>query len=452
MQNGKMNNSLRLFENLKKVVAGGVNSAVRSVGWTPCPIAIKHATGSTITDVDGNEYIDYNLAYGPLILGHSNKAIKEAVLAQLDKGWLYGAPYELELDLAEKIVKAVPCAESVQLSTSGTRAVLNAIRLARAYTGKEKIVKFEGHFHGGSDDVLWSVGPPLEVIGPERNPIKISASSGIPSSKSEDVIVLPWNNLPALETTIKRCKNDIAAVITEPYLCNCGCIPPNEGYLEALRELTEENDIILIFDEVITGFRLALGGAQEYFGITPDLVTLGKALGGGFPISAVAGRQDLMELVASRKVFFGGTFNGSSVCVAASLATLTELEKGYVYEHINNIGGYLIKELNKLFEDYGIEALVQGHPSVWSIFFTGLEQVRNYREACTSDAKKHLQFQRELLTRGVYTHPSAREHCFISAAHTKEQIEKTIEAAEDVLKKSGKMFRAESVRVVAETI
>ena len=303
-----------LYEKAKKLMPGGVNSPVRA--FTPYPLFTSHARGSRIVDVDGNEYVDYCLAYGPLILGHSPAKVVAEVRKQLDKGTMYGTPTEKELKLAELICENVPCAEMIRLVNTGTEATMSAIRVARGYTGKKKIVKFEGCYHGAHDSVLVKAGSGATTFGTPD-------SLGIPEETTQNTLVLPYNDIESLEETVKREKDLIAALIIEPVVGNAGVILPKDGYLKRIRELTEENGIVLIFDEVITGFRLGFGGAQGYFNILPDMVTLGKIMGGGFPIAAYAGRKEIMETVApAGPVYQAGTYSGNPVSVVAGLATL----------------------------------------------------------------------------------------------------------------------------------
>lgn len=425
--------SRELFEKAKRLIPEGVNSGIRGPAWgiTPGvhPMFIERAKGSRIYDVDGNEYIDYVLAYGPIILGHSHPKINEAVREQLEKGTVYGLSHENEIKVAEKIVKAVPCADMVRLTSTGTEANIGAIRIARAYTGKDKIARFDLAYHGWEDTFLVRA-----VGGLPINYFKM-ASPGVPKSALEDAIILPWNNLEAVEKILKRHEHEIAVVMTEIF--GDGWIVPVEGFLEALREITENHDILLLFDEVKTGFRLGLGGAQEYFGITPDLATFGKAIGGGFPVAAIAGKRHIMESVAD-KARLAGTFNACPINTAASLATLTELEAGgdSLYKRFLDTGRKLQKGIRDAIQDLHIEAIVQGPEPMFRIAFTGLEKITNLEESKTLGEHPHkgrnAVFSQEFVKRGIWGHPN--HAWFISMAHTEDDIEKTIKAIYDSLK------------------
>ncbi|HTX61956.1 MAG TPA: glutamate-1-semialdehyde 2,1-aminomutase, partial [Methanobacterium sp.] len=298
-----------LFDEAKKYLPGGVNSPVRA--FKPYPFFAESAEGSHIYDVDGNDYVDYCLAYGPLVMGHSNPKIIEAVKKQLEKGSAYGVPTEKEIELAREVVTRVPCADMVRFVNSGTEATMSAIRLARAITGKKKIIKFEGSYHGAHDYVLVKSG---------SGAMGLPDSPGVPEETTRNTILIPFNDEGVLTELINQQKDEIAAIIVEPVMGNIGCIPPREGYLKFLRQITSENEIILIFDEVITGFRLSRGGSQEYFDVTPDLATFGKILGGGFPIGALAGKKEYMEMIAPKgNVYQAGTFNGNPISITAGL-------------------------------------------------------------------------------------------------------------------------------------
>ena len=309
--------SEELFAYAKNYLPGGVNSPVRA--FKPYPFFASKAEGSRLFSVDGNSYIDYCLAYGPLVLGHAYPPVVDAVKKQLLKGSAYGVPTENEIKLAKEVIKRIPCAEMVRFVNSGTEATMSAIRLARAVTGKKKIVKFEGAYHGAHDYVLVKSG---------SGAIGLPDSPGVPEETTENTILIPFNNKEAVSDLFNRESEDLAAIILEPVMGNVGCIPPKKGYLEFLRKITSENNVILIFDEVITGFRIDAGGAQEYFGVTPDLVTLGKILGGGFPMGALAGKKEFMERIAPLgDVYQAGTFNGNPISITAGLETLKLLER-----------------------------------------------------------------------------------------------------------------------------
>jgi glutamate-1-semialdehyde 2,1-aminomutase len=421
--NQKLKKSSEQYERACKVIAGGVSSGARSY---PYPFLVKRAQGSKIYDVDGNKYIDYALAYGPLILGHGHPSIIEAVKEQMNIGYCYGATHEQEIKLAEKLKRVVPSAELVRFCCSGTEAMIAAIRLARAYTGRKKIVKFEGHYHGGYDPLLTNT-----VIPPDH---LVPFSWGIPSEALANTILLPWNDLQILEKTMKGHAHELAAVITEPYLCNSGCIPPKEGYLEGMRDLTEKYNVPLVFDEVITGFRLSLGGAQEYFHVTPDISIFAKGMAGGLPIGTFVGKEEIMKLVAEGKSFHGGTFNSNPVCVAAALAVINVLEKGGI-QHINDLAKKLIEGLRDIFEMAGVNTCIQGPGSIWTVFFTEKKSITNYRQAVTVDKEKFIKFWKLLLLGGIWTIPNYLQHAFISTQHTKEDVQQTLTLVENFARK-----------------
>jgi glutamate-1-semialdehyde 2,1-aminomutase len=414
-------NSQELFERAQKVLPGGVNSPVRV--FQPYPFFVERAEASKIYSVDGGSYIDYCMAYGPLIFGHAFEIAMSVVEKQLAKGTLYGAPTENEVKFAELISKLVPCMEMLRLVNSGTEATMHAIRLARGFTGKRKIIKFEGCYHGAHDYVLVKAGSGATFLGAPD-------SLGIPKETTLNTIVLPYNNYPALEETIKRESQDIAAVIVEPVMGNAGLILPREGYLHKLRKLTRDYDILLIFDEVITGFRLALGGAQQYYKIEPDMATLGKILGGGFPLGAFGGRKEIMQLLSpSGKVYQAGTFSGNPVSVNAGYITLQTLSKNRnkVYPKLEQNCEKLANALIDLASTYHVEAQVNSIASMFQIFFAS-DPVYDYVSAKASETKKFSIYFQQLLKKGVFIAPSQFETCFLSTAHNEDDLVGTIEA------------------------
>jgi glutamate-1-semialdehyde 2,1-aminomutase len=416
-----------LYEKAQKLMPGGVNSPVRA--FKPYPFFTAYAKGSKLYDVDGNVYIDYCLAYGPLILGHAHPRIIEAVKEQLEKGTMYGTPTEGEVKLAELIIDAVPCVEMIRLVNTGTEATMHAIRAARGYTGRDKIVKFEGCYHGAHDYVLVKAGSGVTTFG-------APTSLGVPEDTVRNTIVLPFNDLESFEKAIQQNRDEIAAVIIEPVIGNAGVILPKDGYLQEIRKITEEEGIVLIFDEVITGFRLALGGAQEYYGVIPDMATLGKIIGGGFPIAAYGGKREIMELVSPLgKIYQASTFSGNPISVTAGLTTLNILleNKDAIYESLERAGNKIKRGLLDIVEDVGITAQINGIASMFQIFFTD-HPVLNYEDARRSDKDRFMQYQRQLMKRGVFIPPSQFETCFISTAHTDEDLTKTLEAMESAIR------------------
>jgi glutamate-1-semialdehyde 2,1-aminomutase len=429
--NLKGGKSKTLFERAKKILPGGVNSPVRA--FEPYPFFVECAQGSKMFDADGKAYVDYCMAYGALLLGHAYPEIMEAVKGQLTKGTLYGAPTEREVEFAELIQKASPCMEMMRLVNSGTEATMHAIRAARGYTSRKKIVKFDGCFHGSHDNVLVKAGSGAATFGAPN-------SLGIPEETTRNTIVLPYNDVEALEETFKREGNDIAAVIVEPVLANVGLILPKPDYLSSLRKLTSEYGIVLIFDEIITGFRLALGGAQEYFKVKPDMATLGKVLGGGFPLAAFGGKKEIMQNISPiGKVYQAGTFSGNPVSATAGFTALSILnqKKNEIYPKLAKNGAELRKALSDLAANYKVPAQVYNIASLYQIFFTN-QPVTDYACAKSSSTKMFTAYFQELLRQGVFIPPSQFETCFVSAAHTEEDLKFTINAFDKALKAASK--------------
>ena len=414
--------SEELFKEAQNYLPGGVDSPVRA--YKPYPFFAKEAHGSKIVDVDGNSYIDYCLAYGPLVLGHANPKIMDKVTEQLKIGSAYGVPTENEIELAKLVIKKVPCAEMVRFVNSGTEATMSAIRLARAATGKKKIIKFEGSYHGAHDYVLVKSG---------SGAVGLPDSPGVPEDTTKNTVLVPFNDEEAVTNLIKREGNDIAAVIVEPIMGNIGFIPPKNEYLKFLREITSQNNIILIFDEVITGFRIAEGGAQEYFGITPDLVTFGKILGGGFPIGALAGKKEFMEMIApAGTVYQAGTFNGNPVSITAGLAMLNQLNNNF-YTESERKGKMMRTGIQDILSDNNLDFKVAGLSSMFQLYFTDKE-VYDYNSAKSADTEKFNHYFHTLLKNGVFIPPSQFECCFISYMHDNEDIQKTLEAVAKAIK------------------
>lgn len=428
--------SKELFDRAQKSLAGGVASQVRSFAL-PHPVYFDHGQGSKLYDVDGNEYIDYLLAYGPLILGHCPEPVVDAVRKQAGRGSTFGAPHETLVELAEKLIELVPCYEMVRFNNSGSEAVQAVLRLARAFSGRSKIVKFEGHYHGWYDNIYISHLPEaLSMIGLERAPWAVLGSAGQPESVLEDIIVLPWNDLEVVERTLKQHAHEIAAIITEPIMSNCGIIPPAAGYLEGLRRLTHEYDVLLIFDEVITGLRTGLHSAQGYFSVTPDLAIIGKALGAGYPILSWGGRMEIMQLIAQRQVIHAGTFNGNPVCAAAALATLTELSRddGAVYERMTALTNTLKKGIAERAEAYDIPVRLQGIGPFFALSFRDPQvPITNFREALEEYPGRYPRFRLALLERGVHTFPTEKGLWYLSTTHTKQDITQTLDSVDEAL-------------------
>ncbi|PAV06742.1 glutamate-1-semialdehyde 2,1-aminomutase [Methanosphaera cuniculi] len=415
--------SKQLYEESVNYLPGGVNSPVRA--YKPYPFFAKKAKGSKIYDVDENEYIDYCLGYGPVVFGHANEQIIKDATNQLKLGTDYGVPSQKELELAQEVVERVPCAEMVRFTNSGTEATMSAIRLARGVTNRKKIIKFEGAYHGAHDAVLVKSGS--GAIGKPDSP-------GIPEESTRNTLLVPFNDEDALTRMINDNKGEIACIIVEPIMGNIGCVPPKDGFLQFLREITEENDIILIFDEVITGFRLSRGGAQEYYGITPDLATFGKIIGGGFPIGAICGRRELMEQFApSGGIYQAGTFSGNPMSITGGLSAFKILDMK-AYKTLHDSGKYLRSGMSDILEKLDINYQINGVESMTQIYFTDVD-VYDYKTAQTSDTEGFLKYFHVLLDNGVFIAPSQYECAFLSIQHTKEDIDKTLNAIEIALKK-----------------
>jgi glutamate-1-semialdehyde 2,1-aminomutase len=427
--------SRELFERAKQSLAGGVSSHFRA-SERPHPLFYVRAQGSRIWDVDGNEYLDFTLAQGPMILGHSHPVVIDAVCRAIAEGQLFAGQHLGELELAESLKRLIPCAELARFSLSGSEAVHAAIRLARAFTGRPKFVKFEGHYHGWFDEVSFSVTPPVAEDADKCQPHPVPWTQGIGPGNDQNVIVLPWNNLKMLQEVLSRRANEIAAVICEPVMCNNGCIPPEPGYLEGLRDACNRHGIVLIFDEIITGFRLGLSGAQGYYKVVPDIAVFGKAMASGFPISAIVGRQKLMELFATGQVMHAGTLNAQNGSVAAALATIRELEaqSPEIYNRLaamaQTLGSALIKSASRC----GQSVVVQAVGPVFHLGFTKAGTIKDYRGTLTCDKEKYRRFCDAMHDRGIRL--IGRGLWYVSAAHTSEDIEicaKTADAAFETL-------------------
>jgi glutamate-1-semialdehyde 2,1-aminomutase len=432
-----MEKSKKLFERAKNSMPGGVSSASRSAleGYAPYPPYIERAEGSKLYDVDGNEYIDYLQALGPTLVGNANPRVVDFVCEQIQLGATYGLPFELQIEVAEKLIRYVPSFERVSFMNSGTEVVQMVVRLARAYTKKNVIAKFEGAYHGWVDSVAHSVHPPLDLNGPDEVQEKQTIGTGIPVHAYEDFMVLPWNDADALAAALEQHKDTIAGLMLDPCMCNSGVIPPEEGFLQKARELTSKYGIVLIFDEVITGFRLGLHSAQGKFGIMPDITSLAKAVGGGFPVAAYGGRAEIMDLLADGTVFRAGTVNANRMAMAAAHATLEILgeDDGKVYRQIYRIGEKLMKGMQAIIDRERIEAIIQGYGPMFQIHFTPLKRIRNYRDYCRSDLDTYMAFRNKLLPRGVFLRPAHFGEVYISAAHSDEDIDRTLEAMNDVI-------------------
>lgn len=407
-------------------IPGGVSSSFR-LGVSPTPLVFERGEGPFLFDVDGNRLIDYYLGLGPMVLGHSPELVRRAVLAQLGRGILYGGQSPVEAEAAELFCAMVPCAEKVRFAGSGSEVVQAALRLARAATGRRVVVKFEGHYHGWLDSVLISVSATSETVGDPAHPNRLAGSAGQDEPAWEHIEVLRWNDLAALESRLAR--GDVAAVLMEPAMCNAGAIMPGPGYLEGARAACTRHGTVLIFDEVITGFRVAPGGAQQLFGVTPDLATFGKALANGFPVSAVAGRADIMDLLGNGSVLHGGTYNAQPVCMAATLATLRALQDGRVMCEIEPRGRRLMKGIDRALRAAGIPATVTGFPQVFHVALGLTEPAREYRDLLRMDRPRYVRLCGELLKRRVRA--LERGAWFLSSAHDDAVVDETLAAVEE---------------------
>jgi glutamate-1-semialdehyde 2,1-aminomutase len=417
--------SSQAFQRSRRHLSGGVSSGLRAAS-KPLPLFFRSGSGSHLTDADGNTFIDYTLAWGPLILGHCDPETNNAVIRQLSVLQQVGAQHDLEWQVAEQICRLVPCGDQVLFSNTGTEAVQIAFRLARAFTGRPKIIRFEGHYHGWLDNVLPGYRP---------DPTNKLPSEGMGQGVLDESIILPWNRLDAVENVLKQKSEQVAAIITEPILCNSGCVMPQPGYLKGLRELATSYGTVLIFDEVITGFRVALGGAQALFGVTPDLATFAKAIAGGFPLSVIAGKREILQLVEERRVVHAGTFNGNPVSLAAAHSVLARLEhdSGSVLNNIRDTGNMLIEGIRKIASKMRIPVLVNGVGAVFHLSFTSKESMMEYRDTLSADNQLRDRFLEAMLELGIYLLPDGR--WYVSAAHSREDVETTLQAVQTAFSK-----------------
>ena len=423
----KFTHSQSLYARALKTIPGGVNSPVRackSVGSEP--LFIDRADGCLIYDADGNRFIDYIGSWGPMILGHRHPAVIEAIATVLEKGTSFGAPTELEIELAEMVIDAVASVDVVRMVNSGTEAAMSAIRLARGVTGRDLVIKFDGCYHGHADTLLVAAGSGVATLG-------IPGSPGVPEDIAQHTLSLPFNDIEAVNQVMAEMGRQVACVIIEPVAGNMGLVPPAENYLQSLRDVTAEHGSLLIFDEVMTGFRVAYGGAQSLYDVMPDLSCFGKVIGGGLPVGAYGGKRDIMDQIAPEgSIYQAGTLSGNPIAMAAGLATLKQLQQPGVYEHLENQSRRLATGLAAAAQQAGIAATVDHVGSMLGMFFTDRE-VRNFEDAKTCDLTRFSAFYQGMRQQGIYIAPSQFEALFISAAHSDEHIDTTIEAANRVL-------------------
>lgn len=424
-------NTQALQKRAQEIIPLGVNSNFRFWGDGITPY-VQKAKGAYLWDVDGRKYIDYRMAFGPIILGHSFGEVDQKVIEEIQQGVLFAMTGELEVAVAEMIVEMSPAVEMVRFACSGTEATMHAIRVARAYTGRDLILKFEGNYHGFHDHTLWSTYAPVDAYGNSRSPIPVPASSGIPKAMREFIITLPFNDMEGFERVMRSYGEQIAAVITEPCQGNCAAINPREGFLELIRRKTEQYGSVFILDEVKTGFRIANGGAQEYYGIKPDLVTYAKALGNGYPIAAFGGQREIMSIIG-HGVAQGGTYTNNKPGVAAAFATLTLLKTQPILGTIEKRGRKLMDGLKDIFEENDIAVVMTGYPAMFS-FSLGVDAVTSQRDWANSDHDMYLRLAEKAIERGVMPDHDAREPWFLCYEHSDADIDETLSVYAEIVK------------------
>ena len=422
-----MQRSEQLFERAQLSIPGGVNSPVRAfkaVGGTPR--FIEKADGPYIYDVDGKRYIDYVQSWGPMVLGHNNDKIREAVIHAAASGLSFGAPTEAEIIMAEKVREIVPSMEMVRMVNSGTEATMSAIRLARGYTGKNKLVKFEGCYHGHADSLLVKAGSGALTLG-------VPSSPGVPADVAQHTLTVEYNNLDSVKQVFAEVGDDIACIIVEPVAGNMNCIPPVDGFLQGLRDICDEHGAVLIFDEVMTGFRVSRGGAQERYGVTPDLTCLGKVIGGGMPVGAFGGKKSILTHIApTGPIYQAGTLSGNPISMAAGLAAMEQIAEPGLYEPIFNSTKALVEGFQAIADEHGIPFTTNHAGSMFGLFFTDVDKVVNYQQAINCNQERFKQFYHGMLDEGVYLAPASYEAGFVSKMHTQDIVDATLEAARKV--------------------
>ena len=420
-----MSQSDNLFEKAKQFIPGGVNSPVRAFnGVGGNPLFFTRGEGAYLYDADDNRYIDYVASWGPMILGHANEQVVDAVKKTLENGLGFGAPTEIETQLAQKVCEIMPSIELVRMVSSGTEATMSAIRLARGYTNRDKIIKFEGCYHGHSDSLLVKAGSGALTLG-------VPTSPGVPASLAEHTLTLEYNNLEKVHQVLAEVGNEVACIIIEPVAGNMNCIPPVDGFLQGLRDACDQYGVVLIFDEVMTGFRVALGGAQAHYGVTPDLTTLGKVIGGGLPVGAFGGKREIMECIAPLgPVYQAGTLSGNPMSMSAGLAMLSALaDDKQFYQKLGEKVNRLVEGVLSQAKEHNIPMTANSLGGMFGLFFTNAQKVTNFNQTSQCDIERFKKFYHLMLQEGIYMAPSAYEAGFVSSSHTDEDIDQTIEAA-----------------------
>jgi glutamate-1-semialdehyde 2,1-aminomutase len=425
-------NSADLFGRAQKVLAAGVSSDARRVAPGRVPLYVDHAKGAYLWDVDGRQYLDFVMGQGPMVLGHCAPEVVAAIQRQSERGLAYAAQHELEVVAAELLTSLVPCADLVRFNTVGSEAVLGAWRIARGATGRQRILKFEGHYHGWLDAALWSVHPDLKYAGTNDSPVPVPGTGGQQLSSGSDLLIAPWNDLEAFGALMAEHGHEVAAVVMEPVLCNTGCIEPDPAFLAAVVDITHSAGGLVIFDEVITGFRLGTGGAQEYLGVVPDIAIFGKAIAGGMPVAAIAGSRAVMDVVTRGEVGHAGTFNSNPLGMAAAVATLQTLanRREEIYPHMYSLGARLKAGLTSIAEQSSIPLLVDGPGPMLQTYFTEALAVRNYRDFVNTDRASASRFHEALFDRGVNI--VGRGLWFLSAAHSDQDVDRTLQIVEEI--------------------
>jgi glutamate-1-semialdehyde 2,1-aminomutase len=432
--------SRQLFNRAQQSLVEGVNSPSRGTAtYSPGPVFLERGRGSRVWDADGNRYVDFMMSFGALIHGHAHPKLASVVSSAMSEGSHFASATSAEVEAAELFCRMVPSAEVVRFTNTGSEATMLALRLARAHTGRTKFLKFEGHYHGWYDPFLLNAhGHAPEELGPPENPARIPDSDGIPPATFDDVVIAPWNDAAILERVMQKHGRELAAVITEPIMANMGCILPRDGYLQRLRDLTREHGALFILDEVVTGFRYAPGGCQEYYGIQPDISTFGKALGAGFPVGAVSGPRSILDRMvwSDHMVLHYGTFNGHRLTMKVVAANLDLLSRKDAYRNLHAIGNEAIRGLREVFRRRKVKAVVQGFGPMFQIYFTERDAIHDYRDYCTYvDAARYSRFVHGLLDRGIYMTPSNGLHWIISTAHKKGDVAALLEAADQACRK-----------------